>query len=437
MGNIQFAHNHKVSASSDKFGKVIRLLFIMVLLSMSLAAVPIHPVQAEPASPSSDAWYALSNQGLNFSIFALAVSDDDLYVGGAFFETGDGTVTGLNNIARYDTTTGTWHALPNQGLDNEVFALAVYGDDLYVGGEFSKTFDGSVTELNNVARYDTSSGTWHALPDKGLNNSVQALTFSGDELYVGGDFSRTVDGTTTGLNYIARYDTTTDNWHALPNLGMNESVEAVAAINNNLYFGGYFTSTGDGWFILGVIARYMDSIPAWIPMPNQGFSRDRANLVEALAVSGDDMYAGGLLDQTTDGMLTDLGDIVRYDSTSTGTWHAMPNEGLNDRVRALLVSGGDLYVGGIFDRTGDGTFTNLGSIVRYDSVAGTWNPLPNQGLNDEVIALAVSGDDLYMAGNFSGTGDGSVTDLGNIVRFDTTTTVEYRFYVWLPLVNRP
>jgi hypothetical protein len=434
MDNFQFRHNNKVSASSNAFGKGIRLLFILVLLCMSLGITPIQPVQAEPASPSSTAWNPFSNQGLNFSIFALAVSGDDLYVGGAFFETGDGTVTGLNNIARYDTTTGTWHALPNQGLDEEVFALAVYGDDLYVGGEFSKTFDGSVTELNNVARYDTSSGTWHALPDKGLNGDVKALTFSGDELYVGGDFSRTGDGTTAGLNYIARYDTASGSWHALPNQGMNESVEAVAASGNNLYFGGYFMETGDGWFILGVVARYMDSIPAWIPMPNRGFSRVRANLVEALAVSGDDMYAGGLLDQTTDGMLTDLGNIVRYDSTTTGTWHAMPNEGLNDRVRALLVSGDDLYVGGIFDRTGDGTFTNLGSIVRYDSVAGAWDPLPNQGLHDEVIALAASGDDLYMAGNFSRTGDGTVTDLGNIVRFDTTVFATDVFKVWLPLL---
>ena len=79
--------------------------------------------------------------------------------------------------------------------------------------------------------------------------------------------------------------------------------------------------------------------------------------------------------------------------------------------------------------------TNLGSIVRYDSVAGTWNPLPNQGLHDEVIALAASGDDLYMAGNFSGTGDGSVTDLGNIVRFDTTVFATNVFKLFLPLLK--
>jgi N-acetylneuraminic acid mutarotase len=346
MGNIQFAHNHKVSASSDKFGKVIRLLFIMVLLSMSLAATPIQPVQTEPASPSTAAWNPLSNKGLNFLISAMAVSGDDLYVGGDFFETGDGTVTGLNNITRYDTTTGTWHALPNQGLDGTVGALAVSGDDLFVGGKFQKTFDGSVTDLNNIARFDTNTGTWHALPNKGLNEPVESLTQSGDDLFVGGDFQKTFDGSVTDLNNIARFDTNTGTWHALPNKGLNESVEAVAASGNNLYFGGYFMETGDGWFILGVVARYMDSIPAWIPMPNQGFSRVRANLVSALAVSGEDLYVGGLLDQTTDGMLTDLGNIVRYDSTTTGTWHAMPNKGLNGRVSALLVSGDYLFVGG-------------------------------------------------------------------------------------------
>jgi probable F420-dependent oxidoreductase len=48
-----------------------------------------------------------------------------------------------------------------------------------VGGKFSKTFDESVTEIINIARYDTSDGTWHALPDRGLNEMVEALTLSG------------------------------------------------------------------------------------------------------------------------------------------------------------------------------------------------------------------------------------------------------------------
>ena len=47
-------------------------------------------------------------------------------------------------------------------------------------------------------------------------------------------------------------------------------------------------------------------------------------------------------------------------------WNALPNQGLGGYVSALAVVGSDLYVGGDFTQTGDGTLTNLGRIVRYD-----------------------------------------------------------------------
>ncbi|MFC2026217.1 hypothetical protein ACFLUC_03380 [Chloroflexota bacterium] len=88
---------------------------------------------------------------------SLAVIGDDLYVGGGFSKTADGVVTDLYSIARYDLTTGTWHALPNQGLDGNITVLASSGNSLYVAGYFPKTGDGSVTGLGNIARLDTMS----------------------------------------------------------------------------------------------------------------------------------------------------------------------------------------------------------------------------------------------------------------------------------------
>jgi hypothetical protein len=88
---------------------------------------------------------------LNNDVRALAVSDSDLYVGGKFTRTGDGTLNNLGRIAHYDTTAGTWNALPNQGLNNDVRALAVVGSGLYVGGDFTQTGDGSLTNLGYIA----------------------------------------------------------------------------------------------------------------------------------------------------------------------------------------------------------------------------------------------------------------------------------------------
>jgi hypothetical protein len=361
-------------------------------------------------------WHALPNQGLNDVVRTLAVAGSDLYVGGQFNQTGDGTLTDLGYVARYDTVAGTWNALPNQGLGNAVFALAVVGSDLYAAGYVHRTGDGSLTDLGRIARYDTVAGTWNALPNQGLNATIWRLAVVGSDLYVGGLFSQTGDGALTDLGGMARYDTTTIAWRAAPNQGLNGDVRALAVDDSDLYVGGGFTQTGDGALNLGRIARYDTTASAWHALPNQGFN----GLVRALAVVGSDLYVGGLFTQTGDGALTDLGYIARYD-TAAGDWHALPNQGFNGYVYALAVNGSDLYVGGAFTQTGDGTVTGLGRIARYDTTAGTWHALPNQGFNSSVWALAVDDSDLYAGGFFIQTGDGALTNLGHIARYDTTT----------------
>ena len=416
----------------NRFSLPLMAMLIAILLTMpgapAQASRPATPLgldltqsaSARRAASQVTAWNALPNRGLDGgsspSVRTLAVVGSDLYVGGDFDQTGDGTLTNLGSIARYDTTAGTWNALPNQGLDGYVYALAVVGSDLYVGGFFDQTGDGSLTSLGSIARYDTTSGTWNALPNQGLNNTVLSLAMSGSDLYVGGYFDQTGDGTLTNLDCIARFDTTVGAWNALPNQGLAggslpmPSVRALAVVGSGLYAGGNFTRTGDGTLTnLGRIARYDTTAGAWNALPDQGLNND----VLALAVVGSDLYVGGYFVRTGDGTLTSLGRVARYD-TMSGAWNALPNQGLNNYVYALAVSGGDLYVGGRFSQTGDGTLTNLGRTARYDTTAGTWNPLPNQGLNDYVRALAVSESDLYVGGDFTQTGDGALTNLGRI-----------------------
>jgi hypothetical protein len=112
--------------------------------------------------------------------------------------------TPLGRIARYDTTDDTWHALPNQGLNLYALMLELVGSDLYVGGSFVQTGDGALS-LNHIARYRTTAGTWHALRSQGLDAAVHALAVSGDDLYMGGEFTQTGDGALTNLGRVARY----------------------------------------------------------------------------------------------------------------------------------------------------------------------------------------------------------------------------------------
>jgi hypothetical protein len=73
-------------------------------------------------------------------------------VGGWFTQTVDAAITDLGRIVRYDLTSQTWNALPNQGLTSEVNSLAVYGSDIYVGGYFTLSGDHAVRYLGKIAR---------------------------------------------------------------------------------------------------------------------------------------------------------------------------------------------------------------------------------------------------------------------------------------------
>jgi N-acetylneuraminic acid mutarotase len=360
------------------------------------------------------------------AVFATAAVGTDLYVGGGFTGSRDGALTDLNHIARYDTTAAAWHSLPNGGLSDDARALALIGSDLYVGGLFTETVDGSLTDLGRVARYDTAAGTWHALPKEGLSGPVWALAAVGTDLYVGGFFTGTVDGSLTNLGNIARYDTVGGTWEVLPKDGLYGQVFVLEVAGSDLYVGGNFNWFGDMSAIVGCVARYDTTVNTWSTLPNQVGNGVNAG-VYGLEVVGTDVYAGGYFTQSGDG-LTDLGHVARYD-TVAGTWHNLPNQGLDAAAEAFETVGSDLYVGGLFTETLDGTIP-LGYIARYDTVGGAWHALPNEGLSTWVLTFATMGDDLYLGGYFSASGDWQSRALGRIARYG----ICYPIYV--PLVPR-
>lgn len=378
--------------------------------ALAAARDPVTTPAPTPATALAT-WSALPNHGLNGTVNALAVVGTDLYVGGAFTQTKDGAVTDLNNIARLDMASGTWSALPHTGLSSYVNALAVIGSDLYVGGAFSQTKDGGVTGLNNIARFDTTGDTWSALPDNGLSGSVNALAVIGTDLYVGGGFARTFDNVVAPLWCLAVLDTTAGTWSA-PDGGLyTGGVMALAVVGTDLYAGGTF-SRSYGSAVTGMyqIARLDTGAQTWSALADGGMND--AGGVRALAAAGTDLYVAGQFTATYDGAVTNLHQIAKYDGAS---WSALAHGGLNGDVNTLAMMGTDLYVGGtFFSGTFDGAVTNLNEIARYDGSA--WSALPNNGLNFPVHSLAVSGTDLYVGGDFSSTADGVVQNLWNIAK---------------------
>ena len=318
------------------------------------------------------AWSALGT-GMDFGVYALAVSGSTLYAGGSFTSAGGTTA---NRIAQWNGS--AWSAL-GTGINGTVFALAVSGSTLYAGGGFLSA--GGVADTKYIAQWNGSA--WSAL-GTGMSGTVNALAVSGSILYAGGAFT-TADG--SAANRIAKWSGSA--WSALGS-GLNNTVNALAVSGSTLYVSGSFTSAG------GTAA---DRIAQWSGSAWSALGTGMNGTVNALAVSGTDLYAGG--DFTTAGG-TDANRIAQWDGSA---WSAL-GTGMDLSVLALAVSDGTLYAGGYFSSAGGVADTK--NIAQWNGSA--WSAL-GMGMDGAVNALAVSGTDLYVGGLFTTAGGNLANDI--------------------------
>jgi hypothetical protein len=199
-------------------------------------------------------------------VWALAVSETNLYAGGDFTNAGGNPA---NYIAQWNGS--SWSPL-GSGLDGEVYALAASGGTLYAGGHFTAA---GGTNANYVAQWN---GTCWSPLGLGVDDQVYALVVSGCTLYAGGDFIRADENF---ADYVAQWNGT--SWSPLGS-GMDESVYALAVSGTNLYAGGIFTIAD--FATVNCIAQWSGS--SWSPL-GSGMN----GYVYALAASGGTLYAGG------------------------------------------------------------------------------------------------------------------------------------------------
>lgn len=309
-----------------------------------------------------------------------------LYVAGYFNTAGS---AGASHIAGWDGT--NWFALGAQtckGLTHTIglvrSTLAV-GTNVFIGGNFTEA---GTAVVNCIAQWNGAN--WLALGSgfSGYSQAttVRAIASDGLNVYAGGYF--TTAGGVPATN-IARWDG--NNWTSL-GPGFNAWVSALATNGSDLYAGGLFTATADGVPLRG-IARWDGS--SWNDVLGGVFGG--GSNIGALASDGVNIYAAGNFTGTVSGASM---NIARWDGVQ---WNAL-GSGLNATVHALAIgSDGTVYAGGGFTTAGG---VSANHVAKWDGTS--WSALGN-GVNGNsssifVNGIAVSGQTIYVVGNFTNAG---------------------------------
>ena len=338
-----------------------------------------------------DAWHRMGG-GLDGHPRALAVFGDDLIVGGEFNNAfNDDGYIGTGKIAAWDGE--TWRNIGD--ASNNVYALTVHDGELIAAGAFTSI--GGVA-ANQIAAWDGIQ--WRSLGD-GLDATVYALQSFGDDLYVAGRF------TTAGgvpAERVARWDGSA--WHALGD-GLDNYVWALASFQGEIYAGGWFTASGET--PLHSLARWDGS--SWQDVDGGVSGETMFYNISALQGTESYLFVGGDFDVAGG---TTASALAAYDGTD---WYEV-GEGLHegyqrDSANALHVVDGDLWVGGDFTLAGTRTSYNIahwedGTLVptllgAFDAVQLSGFAAPTVELSWR-LAATTSAQDLQVLGKI-----GSVT----------------------------
>lgn len=237
------------------------------------------------------------------------------------------------------------------------------------GGAIDANSQGGDGGVILSAQWDPAFGYPGVTQADGAPGIVYAIAIDGDDVYIGGDFTNAPG---IVVNNVLRWNQNTGQWSAL-GAGVNGIIRAIAASNGNVYVGGEFSQAG------GVAAS---RVAMWNGASWAAMGGGMDDVVRALVVdSAGTVYAGG------DFLNADGGQADHIASWDGSAWSMLglgSNNGTDGPVKALLVDGTDLYVGGDFSEVGGVVAAqNVGSYIN-----GMWGALGTGLLADDIRALA-------------------------------------------------
>ncbi len=184
----------------------------------------------------------------------------------------------------------------------------------------------------------------------------------------------------------------------------NENVRTSVIAGDTLYLGGDFTHVGPA-------TGHAVSIDATSGAVDASFPKTNGDVYSIIADNNGGWYVGGEFSNIGGANINNLAH-VRLDKTIDPSFTPNPN----NIVRTVAVSGGTVYVGGNFTVISGQPRNRLAAINGTTGKVLAWNPNPVAANSSDtvVLSLAISGDVVYVGGQFSTIGGLPQNGLGAI-----------------------
>jgi gliding motility-associated-like protein len=324
-------------------------------------------------------------------VLALFLDGNTLYMGGDFDQVAGVT---KRQLAAVDVTTGvatSFSAAFPSPYDKDVYALAVDGDKLFVGGNFTNI---NHTQQANLVVLNKFSGVNEPTEDRAVSRSVLTISITGGKVLVGGSWLG-ITGISNSLGCIALDATTGEKTNWLPELpDVNNAFLSDLKLHyqdNRVYYLTSIYEVSDGVvdLALGALSSTDGSaIPGW-SIAIDGEFAEWAFSDDAVYLAGDFTEVNG---EDRDG----------FAAISLSTGELLPWElpitlflGDGDNIYSLAFSNDVVYLTGEYSITDNGETRN--NFSAWDATTEellAWNPG-----NDPAPIGAINDGKVYLLGN--------------------------------------
>ncbi|KAI1780061.1 cortical protein marker for cell polarity-domain-containing protein [Hypoxylon cercidicola] len=382
---------------------------------------------------SSSAFITLGSTFSSDSAVASLVSTNDrTFVGGNF------TSDNVRNIVAINSDEQTMPL--DGGLNGEVLSMYLSQDQLFVGGRFNNTQDGSTSGLANVAVYDSSSNEWTPL-GAGVDGAVASIvpvtlnmsdSTTEDVITLSGDFTQLLafgNNAAAEVSGFAVWVTSQSNW--LQNLDTPTPFLAgvlstsVAVSDNETLYAGSLSSQVLRAYGTATLSNELGSFPIKIQPPASLSSSSASGVSQhASSANSTETITGvvtGAFDENDGRNVTVLGghfianasngstiyNLAFIDSANSDTVTGLGTEISEDSVfLTLAIQNGNLFAGGRVNGTAQGSSIN--GLLSYNLASKSFNAQPPALDGDSVVVTSVNfrpdTGDVYVGGSFDRAG---------------------------------